>query len=273
VYGRKVDGQSHHRRQTNPRIVDDYDRIFILTTLFRVPSEWGAPVEDTLCVSAPFVRWVVRPQRSWVIVTSSKEKKVTFSFWTPLSWWKILFLGRRSLKMSCVPTQGRKSVWQTVNEPYSSVRVKGTVENTTWCRSSWKASQVESLVLIPQFVHYETIKRELNKRLMYECRCDERLKAKTEGSPRAGIFHKKKKQKQKWKLFLSQTDKELKGWGDLNLLPHGVEMSSTPTQGRDSRMCVSDRQWTIFISTSKRNGGKRDVVSVDLEAITGGVVV
>jgi hypothetical protein len=32
------------------------------------------------------------------------------------------------------------------------------------------------------FVYYETIKRELNKRLVYECRCNERLKAKVEGS-------------------------------------------------------------------------------------------
>ncbi len=33
-----------------------------------------------------------------------------------------------------------------------------------------------------KIVYYETIKRELNKRLIYECRCDERLKAKTERS-------------------------------------------------------------------------------------------
>jgi hypothetical protein len=35
-------------------------------------------------------------------------------------------------------------------------------------------------------VYYEAIKRELNKRLIYvyECRCDERLKAKTEKSTR-----------------------------------------------------------------------------------------
>jgi hypothetical protein len=32
------------------------------------------------------------------------------------------------------------------------------------------------------FVYYETIHRELNKRHIYECRCDERLKAKDEGS-------------------------------------------------------------------------------------------
>jgi hypothetical protein len=33
-------------------------------------------------------------------------------------------------------------------------------------------------------VYYEAIKRELNRRLIYECRCDERLKAKAEGSTR-----------------------------------------------------------------------------------------
>jgi hypothetical protein len=33
-------------------------------------------------------------------------------------------------------------------------------------------------------VYFESIKRELNQRLIYECRCDERLKAKAEGSTR-----------------------------------------------------------------------------------------
>ena len=33
-------------------------------------------------------------------------------------------------------------------------------------------------------VYYETIKRELKKRLIHECRCDERLKAKAERSTR-----------------------------------------------------------------------------------------
>jgi hypothetical protein len=32
------------------------------------------------------------------------------------------------------------------------------------------------------FFYYETIKRETHRRLIYECRCDERLKGKTEGS-------------------------------------------------------------------------------------------
>jgi hypothetical protein len=34
------------------------------------------------------------------------------------------------------------------------------------------------------FVYCETIKRELNRRLIYECRCDERRKAKAEGFTR-----------------------------------------------------------------------------------------
>ena len=34
------------------------------------------------------------------------------------------------------------------------------------------------------FVYYESIKRELKRRLIYECRCDERLKTKTEESTR-----------------------------------------------------------------------------------------
>ena len=33
-------------------------------------------------------------------------------------------------------------------------------------------------------VYYESTKRELNKRLIFECRCDARVKAKAEGSTR-----------------------------------------------------------------------------------------
>ena len=33
-------------------------------------------------------------------------------------------------------------------------------------------------------VYYESIKRELQRRPIYECRCDERLKTKDEGSTR-----------------------------------------------------------------------------------------
>jgi len=34
------------------------------------------------------------------------------------------------------------------------------------------------------FVYYESIKREVQRRPIYECRCDERLKTKVEGSTR-----------------------------------------------------------------------------------------
>jgi hypothetical protein len=42
-------------------------------------------------------------------------------------------------------------------------------------------------------VYYETIKRELNKRLTYECRCDERLKAEPERSTRVVAFSYRKR--------------------------------------------------------------------------------
>ena len=35
-----------------------------------------------------------------------------------------------------------------------------------------------------QIVYFESIKREINKRLIFECRCDGRLKVKTEGCTR-----------------------------------------------------------------------------------------
>jgi hypothetical protein len=36
-------------------------------------------------------------------------------------------------------------------------------------------------VVTSEIYYYETIKRELNRRLIYECRCDERLKVNVEG--------------------------------------------------------------------------------------------
>jgi hypothetical protein len=38
--------------------------------------------------------------------------------------------------------------------------------------------------LVDDFVYYESMNRELQKRLIYECRCDERLKTKAEESTR-----------------------------------------------------------------------------------------
>ena len=45
-------------------------------------------------------------------------------------------------------------------------------------------SQKSEKVSEQTFVYYESIKREINKRLTFECRCDARLKAKVEGSSR-----------------------------------------------------------------------------------------
>ena len=50
--------------------------------------------------------------------------------------------------------------------------------------------RVSSALLLPSyssqsfFVYYESIKRELERRPIYECRCDERLKTKAEGFTR-----------------------------------------------------------------------------------------
>ncbi len=40
-----------------------------------------------------------------------------------------------------------------------------------------------------EIIYYETTKRELNKRLIYECRCDERLKSKDERSTHLTLWH------------------------------------------------------------------------------------
>jgi hypothetical protein len=47
-----------------------------------------------------------------------------------------------------------------------------------------ESAEALSLLNVSKLFYYETINRELNKRLMYECRCDERLKTKAEGSTR-----------------------------------------------------------------------------------------
>jgi hypothetical protein len=44
-------------------------------------------------------------------------------------------------------------------------------------------------------IYFETIKRKLKRRLIYECRCDESLKAKTSGSTLVkDVSRRKKKQ-------------------------------------------------------------------------------
>jgi hypothetical protein len=49
---------------------------------------------------------------------------------------------------------------------------------------SWKGIPKEREVDRMLLAYYESIKRDLQRRLIYECRCDERLKAKAEGSTR-----------------------------------------------------------------------------------------
>ncbi len=59
-------------------------------------------------------------------------------------------------------------------------------------------------------VYYESIKRELNKRLIFECRCDPRLKSKDEGSTRLTyttyvegfyVYYESRKRKLKTRLI------------------------------------------------------------------------
>jgi hypothetical protein len=50
--------------------------------------------------------------------------------------------------------------------------------------STLRISILICMLICTCIVYYETIKRKLKRRLIYECRCDERLKAKTEGSKR-----------------------------------------------------------------------------------------
>ncbi len=45
-----------------------------------------------------------------------------------------------------------------------------------------QSCKVKSIIKVKVLFYYETIKRELNERLLYECRCNERLKTKDERS-------------------------------------------------------------------------------------------
>ena len=45
-------------------------------------------------------------------------------------------------------------------------------------------SEVTSLLSYTMFVYYESTKRDLNKRLIFDSRCDTRLKGKVEGCTR-----------------------------------------------------------------------------------------
>ena len=49
--------------------------------------------------------------------------------------------------------------------------------------TKYSVTNTEQLVFL-DFVYYESIKRELKTKLIYECRCDETLKTKVEESTR-----------------------------------------------------------------------------------------
>ncbi len=70
------------------------------------------------------------------------------------------------------------SVWS--GEP----SVESEKVGETWWKSWLSSPLIIRLFLHLDAVYYESIKRELNKRLIFECRCDARLKAKAEGSLR-----------------------------------------------------------------------------------------
>ncbi len=59
---------------------------------------------------------------------------------------------------------------------------RGGGERDGFLRGVLKIRYSREMVRISIFVYSETMKREINKRLIYECRCDERLKCKGEGS-------------------------------------------------------------------------------------------
>ena len=58
------------------------------------------------------------------------------------------------------------------------------LECEPFCLQPYEPTQPYEPDTLKTLVYYESIKRELNKRLMFECLCDARLKAKAEGSTR-----------------------------------------------------------------------------------------
>jgi len=64
--------------------------------------------------------------------------------------------------------------------------VSGTVQLTDacWCTHSLKNGAAKGGTALANYVYYESIKREVKRRLIYDYRCDERRKTKTEESTR-----------------------------------------------------------------------------------------
>jgi hypothetical protein len=70
-------------------------------------------------------------------------------------------------------------------------RLKDKVEGSTRLTYTGLLGGLEHLKIETRFVYYETIQWNLSERLICECRCDERLNTKAEGSTRLTytVFH------------------------------------------------------------------------------------
>ncbi len=90
----------------------------------------------------------------------------------------------------------------------SVVRGNGTQE--------WYPGTSYNSVLGEKVVYYETINREINKGLTYECRCDERLKPIAERSTHLGytayLHQNKERQSRGWWFYYSRIKKRLESW-------------------------------------------------------------
>ncbi len=62
-------------------------------------------------------------------------------------------------------------------------------------------TQGKSMELFKEVVYYESIKRELKTRPIYECRCDERLKTKAEESTRLAYLRSRCEGPEDFKSF------------------------------------------------------------------------
>jgi len=91
-----------------------------------------------------------------------------------------------------------------------------TVDHTVYIEINSLQHDMTMLV-----VYYESIKRELQRRPIYECRCDERLKTKAEGSTMfvneavEGSALKKKENERKRKKFVLPGKESLDKSNDL----------------------------------------------------------
>ena len=89
--------------------------------------------------------------------------------------------------MCDLDTTGAPSIFKIIRSAAALARIFPILdlnceENTSLFNESLSLSH-QSFVVV---VYYESIKRELKTKPMYECRCDERLKARVEESTRLG---------------------------------------------------------------------------------------